>query len=83
MKAEYFKKHGTNNKDSKNNNQKEIKCFNCGKAGHMKQYCRQPKRNNENKSHKNDHQDRKALNMTDEEFVLMSFESKMETKQND
>ena len=48
----------------------------------MKQYCRQPKRNDENKSHKNNHQDGKAMNVTDEEFVLMSFESKMETKQN-
>ena len=82
-KAKYLKKHGSNNKNGKNNNQKEIKCFNCRKAGHIKQYCRQPKRNDENKSHKNNQQDGKAMNVTDEEFVLMSFESKMETKQND
>jgi len=82
-KAEYLKKHGMNNKDGKNHNQKEIKCYNFGKAGHIERYCRQPKRNNENKSHKNNHQDGKALNVTDEEFVLMSFGSKMETKRND
>ena len=54
-KAKYLKKHGLNNKDGKNSNWKEIECFNCGKAGHIKQYCRQPKRNVNSKSHENNH----------------------------
>ena len=79
-KAKYFKKRSTNNKDGKNNNQKEINSYNCGKAGHIKKYCRLPKKNDDNKNNKNKQQDGKALNTIDKEFVLMSLSLKMETK---
>lgn len=72
-----------NDKNGKNNNQKEIKCFNCGKTGHIKKHCRQLKKNNDNKNNKNKQQNRKALNAIDKKFMLMSLNTKVETKQND